>query len=662
MQPDLQCRAARSLRRGLSQTHVTVLSMLAVAVLAGAIYGRALDYGFFNDDPTGHFRWMEGLSLFEPFVTSAGYGFYRPLTFFIWKVLHALAGGYSRPVFHALPIVLHMANTALLWRLAFSLSRRHAYAWVVALSFAAFPLSYEAVAYVAATFHPLLTFWLLVTLLLYRRALEKRTAAAFAASYGTMLLALFTHENGVVVPFLLAAYELLIGPGRSLRYLARGPLRWFFAAPALFIVLWLSVPKLAGSGSGAAGSIYAGSLPFLQVCIYPLLPALRLSAPDGLRLGALTLAALAFLYAVALLARERRVYAFALVWLALASLPSVLMLSPAYLYGSPRLYYLASAGAALLWGLPVLALERLLAGESVRRWALRGLQVLIALGMVLPSLPYVRCQLDFLRLASDLVGQMAVLARVAPPDREVVFVNVPFYFSSCQRYPTGCAKPYPIAPVGAVVIPPYADPRDLVRVNGGPERAVRAVTFAGYTPGWTTYGTGIDEAALRTLAREAQVYVFDLVTWSWFDLSSAWHMGGAAEGRSLATFGDVLRLEGVTWQGTAAGLEVVMEWRVLRKPEQPLKVFVHCYDPAGALATQHDGPPAAGYVPASLWEPGDLIRDRHLVPAPAQAPGGPLRLAVGLYDANSGARLTARSADGKALPDNLLAVGEVNWP
>ncbi|MDI7277412.1 MAG: hypothetical protein QME94_15650, partial [Anaerolineae bacterium] len=192
-QPDLDARARPSARAWPSQAQIAALSMLAVAALAGAIYPRALGLAFFNDDPTGNFHWMEGLALLEPFATSAGYGFYRPLTFVTWKLLLALSGGYVGPVFHALPIALHMANAALLWLLAYSATRRHPYAWMAALSFATFPLSYEAVAYVAATFHPLVTFWVLLTLLLYRHARARRAWGWLVLPYLTMLLGLFTH-------------------------------------------------------------------------------------------------------------------------------------------------------------------------------------------------------------------------------------------------------------------------------------------------------------------------------------------------------------------------------------------------------------------------------------------------------------------------------------
>ena len=52
------------------------------------------------------------------------------------------------------------------WRL----SRSGLFAWITALIFAFAPFSYEAVTYVASLTHPLLLFWLLLTLLFYQQA------------------------------------------------------------------------------------------------------------------------------------------------------------------------------------------------------------------------------------------------------------------------------------------------------------------------------------------------------------------------------------------------------------------------------------------------------------------------------------------------------------
>ena len=106
-------------------------------------------------------------SLSDFFTSSANYGYYRPVVFATLQSL-AAAAGYNPLPFHALLIALHAANVALLWLLAYRLGGSRPYAWTAALVFATAPFSYEAVAYVASLTHPLLLFWLLLTLLLYQ--------------------------------------------------------------------------------------------------------------------------------------------------------------------------------------------------------------------------------------------------------------------------------------------------------------------------------------------------------------------------------------------------------------------------------------------------------------------------------------------------------------
>jgi hypothetical protein len=257
---------------------------------------------------------------------------------------------------------------------------------------------------------------------------------------------------------------------------------------------------------------------------------------------------------------------------------------------------------------------------------------------------------------------MADQASQAAADREVLFVNVPFYFSSCSRYPEGCANPYPFAPTGAVIIPPYADPRDFVRVNGGPDRPVRAVTFAGYNPGWNTHGESIDLQVLRESVQSAEVRVFDLVTWSWFDLTSAWQVDATSTSSPRATFGDLVALQDLQVEKQGDSLAVTLTWQALQAPSRPLTVFVHLYDASGAVAAQHDGPPAQGFVPTPFWRSGDRVIDTHLVvPAVPLAPGS-YQLAVGIYDPNTGERLPALAADGSLLANDAYPAGEVSWP
>ncbi len=68
--------------------------------------------------------------------------------------------------------------------------------------------------------------------------------------------------------------------------------------------------------------------------------------------------------------------------------------------------------------------------------------------------------------------------------------------------------------------------------------------------------------------------------------------------------------------------------------------FVHLRNAAGETVAQKDQPPLNGAYPTSLWEPGEIISDSLTIPLPPDLPAGDYQLVVGLYDFQTGQRLT----------------------
>lgn len=85
-------------------------------------------------------------------------------------------------------------------------------------------------------------------------------------------------------------------------------------------------------------------------------------------------------------------------------------------------------------------------------------------------------------------------------------------------------------------------------------------------------------------------------------------------------------------------VNVRLTWTASEVLGRSYKVFVHLYDPDGRLVAQHDAIPVNELRPTPSWQPGEEIVDRHGLWVP-QGVSGPLRLVVGLYDAETGARL-----------------------
>jgi hypothetical protein len=90
-------------------------------------------------------------------------------------------------------------------------------------------------------------------------------------------------------------------------------------------------------------------------------------------------------------------------------------------------------------------------------------------------------------------------------------------------------------------------------------------------------------------------------------------------------------------------MSVTLVWQALQETEQDFKVFVHLLDADGRLVAQSDVVPANWTRPTAGWQAGEFVTDKHMLDLRPDLPPGEYRLAVGMYAANTGQRLTASS-------------------
>ena len=100
--------------------------------------------------------------------------------------------------------------------------------------------------------------------------------------------------------------------------------------------------------------------------------------------------------------------------------------------------------------------------------------------------------------------------------------------------------------------------------------------------------------------------------------------------------------------GGAPALDVALYWQAASKLPADYTVFVHVLDSRGERVAQGDGPPVNGRYPSSAWLPGQIVVDNRRIPLPAGVNPADLRVAVGLYTPEDGARLPATDARGVA--------------
>jgi hypothetical protein len=106
-------------------------------------------------------------------------------------------------------------------------------------------------------------------------------------------------------------------------------------------------------------------------------------------------------------------------------------------------------------------------------------------------------------------------------------------------------------------------------------------------------------------------------------------------------------------------LPVTVYWQAQREMEEGYKVFLHLYDSEGRIIAQQDRVPGLGAHPTMVWEKGEVVADRLLVPIDAVTPAGEYRLAIGLYDEQTGKRLAAFGPDGQRLEEDRVLLDYV---
>jgi hypothetical protein len=105
-------------------------------------------------------------------------------------------------------------------------------------------------------------------------------------------------------------------------------------------------------------------------------------------------------------------------------------------------------------------------------------------------------------------------------------------------------------------------------------------------------------------------------------------------------------------------IHLTLFWQCLEEMEQSYTVFTHLVDAVDGIVAQKDNPPVDGFYPTTMWEVGEIVRDQYDLVIPSDAPSGEYRLNVGMYLAETGARLNVLE-DGVPLLDNQILLQPV---
>ncbi len=616
--------------------------------LTAALYAPSLRYGFIWDDPIW-FQRVVGKSWWQLIAPMPDNQFYRPGTVLIIRLFARPDGTFPIVAMHAFQIGLHLLNVVLLYRLLRLLRADERMAAMATAFFALFPMGAQAVLW-AAPQQPWVIAVELLVLNLYP-TVARRGGWRWWALAALFLFGMMIQENGVQVLSFLFLLE-----GWQQRSLLRGLRRrelWGFVLLAVgYLTLWYLMPKHEGEVSWSFE--HSVALYLLQAPVWPLLGWVR-GVPNRLiqLLPWVEGGTLALLALWLLLRRQGGWLLWGLGWFAAHLFSSWAGLHEAYVFLSPRLFYLAAPGVALLWAVA-------LSPKRWRGWG-RWAALLLTLLILVQSGQLIRRQEQDYEVGIRPLEAATELLCADDGGSGYLFVNFPDRYR--ERKPI-----YPLGYWGVTLAPIKVPLGRFADITCGRWPETLSLSFpaldlpAREAMPWQVDMRGVlaDQPTLYKEAREREgLYVVRYTPQGEMRLVEGGRILPAAEEEPIARFGEAVEL--LSLSAEKEGLR--LRWRTLTPPSPEIVVFVHLFDGEGRLVAQADGAPVATLLPFAVWQPGDGVEElRPLSTAEGEViPAGRYRLEIGLYDWRTGERLPAFDGTGHPLPNGIFPLA-IEWP
>lgn len=153
-------------------------------------------------------------TMFEPldwhyfFDANKASPYFAPIQNVLFFLMHRLFG--LEPFwYHLSMLTIHILNAYLVYCFTIRILRNNTQAFLASWLFGIFPAHIDAVVYIAAIQHTLVTTFVLLSLISFTRFLHTNRRRHFSLTLIFFVLGLLTKQIAVVVPFLCAGYEYL---------------------------------------------------------------------------------------------------------------------------------------------------------------------------------------------------------------------------------------------------------------------------------------------------------------------------------------------------------------------------------------------------------------------------------------------------------------------
>lgn len=207
------------------QDFANVLSLVLITVLV--FYNSLGSYFVAFDD----FNWPSfyNRSITTILLTSStgvvSEGNYRPIEVLSHKFDKFAYGSENTFWRHLTNLIIHIFNVIFVYVITFNLSKKRFAGLIAGLIFSIHLIhsySYTAVSWITGRVDPIVTFFYLLSLILFKIFLESRYKLSYLFSIITFFLALLTKEMAVTLPIIILIYLILFYPshdGKSISYL-----------------------------------------------------------------------------------------------------------------------------------------------------------------------------------------------------------------------------------------------------------------------------------------------------------------------------------------------------------------------------------------------------------------------------------------------------------
>lgn len=630
-----------------------VISAIVALLLVGFLYGDAVLLPLFSDDLV-QIPWLESISWRELWTSPSPYGYYRPLWYTIWRGWGSLAGGLHPPGLHLLNLIAHVVATWLTGLLVArwlppgsSREKQVVSAALAGTLFAVFPFSRQAVAWPGAVYNPLVSGMAAAAVLAYDLGRGGHGSRWIAVAFVLGMLAPFTYESGILVAPLIVVVEL-IGWLRA-RWRTRS--WWPVGFGCLFVVTFLLWKSMRGTGVVASGlsfvDLWHNTAYLVQGLIYPLAP-LAQYVVGGTGVDPVVALWLVALPAVAglgwwALRSNLDVLLLGMAWFGLFALPPLISMKADWFALAPRFLYMTATGVSLIWAA---ALAPSIA--RARNWRHVALIGLVAAGLLIPAVSFVRDGMGLYRMAGESIWGAA---GAAADGKRVLLVNLPRRITPTRRL-------YPLGFEGITPLPMRVTASGLTYVHTGVRDAAQAVALglvATEQPKTYTYelfGRVVGWQELAAAAREGGVIYLTRYEPDRIYLTEAGSLESdsySADAGVEARFGDRIDLLETSCTRDRTGrVHLTTWWRARSDIDVDVSVFAHLLGAEDEIAAQADGRPLLGMLPFWLWHRGEVVRDvRHFTPVES----GPYTVRLGVWEPATGTRWSVadRSDDAVSL-------------